>query len=148
MWKGWGGGKLAGVSSLFPQLGWALNSGHQAWRQAPLLPAEPSCCPHLPGSKGVSARLLCFSMPEDLAEKPDSPTTCKSNRSKKLPWAWWRGKGYCSAGCCRCPREELGSPPLLQLWVPGWQRWHTRVSSCQSGQDTGALYELAGCTHG
>lgn len=108
MWKGWGGGKLAGVSSLFPQLGWALNSGHQAWRQAPLLPAEPSCCPHLPGSKGVSARLLCFSMPEDLAEKPDSPTTCKSNRSKKLPWARWRGKGYCSAGCCRCPREELG----------------------------------------
>lgn len=82
MWKGWGGGKLAGVSSLFPQLGWALNSGHQAWRQAPLLPAEPSCCPHLPGSKGVSARLLCFSMPEDLAESQTHPPHVKATEAR------------------------------------------------------------------
>ena len=30
---------------LFPCGSWRLNSGHQAWQQAPL-PAEPSCQPH------------------------------------------------------------------------------------------------------
>lgn len=135
MWRGWSGRKLAGVSSLCPQLGWALNSGHQAWQQAPLFPAELSCCPHLPGPQGVSVSWLCFSMPGDLAENPDSPTTCKSNRSTKLPPAQWRGKGYCSAGCLQMSPRRVGVPSsapavgsrvaaLAQesVWLPEWER--------------------------
>jgi hypothetical protein len=34
-------GKHAGIGFLLSLTSWALNSGHQAWRQAPL-PAEPS----------------------------------------------------------------------------------------------------------